>query len=317
MHHRRNAVALALLAVLSATVHAQDKTLTIGTGFESGVYFPLGKGIATLVAKHVPGYAAKVEATGGSVDNLRLLSANRIDVGFSMADASWDAYTGVEKFKAGKLNVRALLVMYPNSLHVVTLDRSDIRKMADLKGRTVATGAPGSATEIMAQRLFEAYRMEKDFKRERLSLEDSVSALKEARVDAFLWSGGVPTAAIAGMAAAGYKIRLIDHDDAVDEMVKKYGPLYTRQAIAPNAYAGVSRPTRVAGVWNILVVGDTMPTALAYSLVKAILENQPDMVAAHMEGENIALQAQSSANSPIPFHPGAIKYFAEKGIKLK
>ena len=300
--------------MLIAPVGAQDRgALSIGTGFASGVYFPLGNGIASVINKHVPGYTARVEATGGSVDNLKLISARRIDVGFSMADASWDAYTGADKFKTGKLAVRALLVLYPNSLHVVTLDRPDINRVSDLKGRAVATGAPGSATEIMALRVLEAYGIDKAIKRERLSLEDSVAALRDKKVDALFWSGGVPTAAINNI---GAKIKLLDHDDAVDDMVKKHGPLYAKHVIAANAYAGVTRATRVAGVWNILVASESMPASVAYNVVKAIIEHKPEIVAAHKEGENISLQYQTNGNSPIPFHPGAINYFAEKGVKV-
>lgn len=317
-HRRRFTVAVCLLTAMGSSI-AQDKTsITIGTGFASGVYFPLGNGIAGLLSKHLPGYAAKVEATGGSVDNLKLLSTNRIDVGFSMADATWDAYAGIDKFKAGKLPVRALLVLYPNSLHVVTLEGGDVAKMADLKGKQVATGAAGSATEVMALRLLEAIGIEKDVKRQRMSLEDSVTALKEKKIDAFFWSGGVPTAAINGIAAPGEpKFKFLDHDEAVENMNRKHGPLYAKHIIPANAYTGVGRTTKVAGVWNILVVNESMPPHVAYNIVKTIFENRGDMVAAHKEAENISLQRQQNSFSPIPFHPGAIRYFAEKGIAVK
>lgn len=314
----RAAFLAALLGVFLTAGHAQDRpTLSIGTGFTSGVYYPMGKGLANLINKHVPGYAARVEGTGGSVDNLKLLATKHLDLGFSMADATWDAYSGSGKFKGGKLAVRALLVLYPNSLHVVTLERPDIAGIADLRGRPLATGAPGSATEIMALRLLEAYGIHDDFKRERLSLEDSVAALKERKVDALFWSGGVPTRAIDALAAGGVKIRLVDHDDAVDGMVKKYGPLYARQVIPAHAYTGVSRPTRVAGVWNILVVSEAMPEALAYRLARAIFDHRSELLAAHKEAGHLSLQNQKSANSPIPFHPGAIKYFAERQIRVQ
>jgi uncharacterized protein len=308
-----------ILCALVVPVLAQDKRdLSVGTGFATGVYYPMGEGIAKVVAKYMPGYSAKVDVTGGSVDNLKLLSTNRIDVGFSMADASWDAYSGTDKFKSGKLPVRALMVLYPNSLHIVALERPDIGKMSDLRGKRLATGAPGSATEVMALRVLEAYGIDKDITRERLGLEESVAALKEKKVDALFWSGGVPTAAIANLAATpGAKIQLLDHDDAVDFMVKKYGPLYAKQEIAANAYPGISKNGKGAGVWNILVVSESMSPELAYNLVKTILEHKADMVASHKEADNISLTNQRSDTSPIPFHPGALKYFAEKGVKVK
>jgi TRAP transporter TAXI family solute receptor len=309
----------ALLSAFGFPAVAQNKNdLAIGTGFASGVYFPMGGGIAKVVSKYMPGYSAKVEVTGGSVDNLKLIATKRIDIGFSMADASWDAYKGADKFKSGKLGVRALMVLYPNSLHIVALERPDISKVSDLKGKRLATGAPGSATEVMALRVLEAYGIDKDITRERLGLEESVAALKDRKVDALFWSGGVPTAAIATLVSTpGIKVRLLDHEDAVDQMVKKYGPLYSKQEIAAKAYPGLSKSGKVAGVWNILVVSEDMSPGLAYNLVKSIFEHKSDMVEAHKEADNIALEYQRNDTSPIPFHPGAIRYFAEKGVKLK
>lgn len=314
----------AILVCLSASgfqAFAQEKVVvSIGTGFPSGVYYPMGDGIATVISKYMPGYAAKVEATGGSVDNLKLLATNRIEVGFSMADATWDAYKGLDKFKSGKLGVRALMVLYPNSLHIVTLDRPDINRVADLKGKRLATGAPGSATEVMAVRVLEAYGMDKDkdIARARLGLEDSVTALKEKKVDALFWSGGVPTAAIAKLASTpGVKVKFLDHDDAVEAMVKKYGPLYSKHEVPAKAYPGLDRNSSVAGVWNILVVSESMNTALAYKIVKTIFEHKADVVEAHKEGANISLDYQSKDRSPIPFHPGAIQYFAERGVRVR
>ena len=314
-----NGVLYIILSALSLSVVAQEKSaLYVGTGFAAGVYYPLGGGIAKVVSKHMQGYSAKVEVTGGSVDNLKLLATNRIDVGFSMADASWDAYNGADKFKSGKLAVRALMVLYPNSLHIVALERPDINSVADLKGRRLATGAPGSATEVMALRVLEAHGIDKEITRERLGLEESVAALKEGKVDALFWSGGVPTTAISNLAATqGIKVRLVDHDNAVDKMVRKYGPLYSKQEISAKAYPGLSKNGKGAGVWNILVVSESMSPALAYSLVKTIFENKADMVEAHKEAQNIALEFQRNDTSPIPFHPGAVKYFSEKGVKLK
>jgi len=314
----------ALLLLLGAAFNlalAQEKaTLSIGTGFPSGVYYPMGKGIAGVISKYLPGNLAKVEATGGSVDNLKLLATHHLDVGFSMADVTWDAYNGLDKFKSGKLNVRALLVLYANSLHVVVLDRPDINKISDLKGKRLATGAPGSATEVMALRVLEAHGMDKDrdIVRHRLALEESVNALKENKVDALFWCGGVPTNAIVKLASTPEsKIKFLDHDDAVEAMVKKYGPLYSKHQIPAATYPGLGRNVRVAGVWNILVASEDMDAGKPYAIVKTIFERKAEIAAAHKEAANISLEYQTNDRSPIPYHPGAIRYFAEQGIKLR
>src|ERR1700754_845379 len=226
-------------AILAATIsaalaftgsaHAQQKTMSIGTGGTGGVYYPLGGAVANVLSKSLPNVQATAEVTGGSVDNLKLIGAGKSEMGFSMADAALDALKGEDKFKSGKVPLQALLVVYPNRMHVVTVEGSGIETMADLKGKRVSTGSPGSATEVMAFRVIEAAGLDKDkdMKRERLGAAESVNAIKDRKIDAFFWVGGVPTAAVTDLAATpGVKIKLLDHSEVVDKMNAKYGKLY-------------------------------------------------------------------------------------------
>src|SRR5215813_713273 len=225
------AVATSLLAGVAL---AQQKTIAIGTGGTGGVYYPLGGGLANILSKHLPGYQATAEVTGGSVDNLKLIGSGQSELGFSMADAALDAYKGEDKFKGSKVAVRTLMVLYPNRMHVVTIEGTGIEKMADLKGKRVSTGSPGSATEVMAFRVIEASGLDKDkdMRRERLGVAESVNALKDRKIDAFFWVGGLPTAAVTDLGATpGVKIKLVDHTEAVDAMNKKYGNLYAADTI--------------------------------------------------------------------------------------
>jgi TRAP transporter TAXI family solute receptor len=137
-------------------VQAQQKTISIGTGGTGGVYYPLGGAVASVLSKHLPGVQATAEVTGGSVDNLKLIGTGQSEIGFSMADAALDAAQGQDKFKSGKVNLKTLMVLYPNRMHVVTIEGTGIEKMADLKGKRVSTGSPGGATEVMAFRVIEA-----------------------------------------------------------------------------------------------------------------------------------------------------------------
>src|SRR6476660_9738054 len=159
-------------AMLVGIALAQQKTIAIGTGGTGGVYYPLGGGLANLLSKYLPGYQATAEVTGGSVDNLKLIGSGQSELAFSMADAALDAYNGQDKFKSGKVAVQTLMVLYPNRMHVVTIDGSGITTMADLKGKRLSTGSPGSATEVMAFRVIEAAGLDrdKDMKRERLGV---------------------------------------------------------------------------------------------------------------------------------------------------
>ena len=262
---------------------------------------------------------ATAEVTGGSVDNLKLVATGKTYIAFSMTDAGQDAYRGEDKFKGNKVPLKTLMVLYPNRMHVVSIDGKGVNKMADLKGKRVSTGAPGSATEVMAFRLIEAAGLDKDkdMKRERLSVAESVNAIKDGKIDAFFWVGGLPTAGVTDLAnTPGTKIKMVDHAEVVAPMNKKYGNLYVEDVIPKDMYRGMDTDNKQATVMNILVAHETMDDKTAYNIVKTIFDKRDDLIAVHKEAMNFKLGNQTNAATPITFHPGAIKYFAEKGIKL-
>ena len=308
-----------LLANMALSLSAGAQNISIATGGTGGVYYPMGGGIAAVLSKHVPGMQATAEVTGGSVDNLKLIATGKPYIAFSMTDAGQDAYRGEDKFKGNKVPLKTLLILYPNRMHVVTVEGRGIARMADLKGKRVSTGSPGSATEVMAFRVIEAAGLDKDndLKRERLGVAESVNAVKDGKIDAFFWVGGLPTAGVTDLAnTPNTKLKLIDHADTVAAMNKKYGNLYVEDVIAKDVYRGMDVDNKQATVMNILVSHESMDDKTAYSIVKAIFDKRDDLIAVHKESANIRLENQKSSASPIPFHPGAAKYFAEKGVKL-
>ena len=303
---------------LAGSALAQTR-ISIATGGTGGVYYPLGGGIANVLSKYVPNMQATAEVTGASVDNMKLVGAGKAEVGFTMADTAWDAYSGLDKFKDNKQALRAIVVFYPNLTHVVTVEGKGIEKMADLKGKRISTGSPGSGTEVMAFRILEAYGIDKDkdVKRERLSVAESVNALKDGKIDALIWVGGIPTPAITDLAATpNTKIKLIDHADAVDKMRAKYGPLYVANKIASKSYPGQDKDSTNLTVWNILVVNEKADEKVVYDIVKTMFEKKAEIVAVHKDATYLALDNQLTGGSPIPFHPGALRYFKEKGLKV-
>ena len=304
-------------AALALGAHAQN--LSIATGGTGGVYYPMGGGIAAVLSKHVPGMQATAEVTGGSVDNLKLVGTGKPYIGFTMTDAGQDAYKGENKFNGNKVPLKTLMVLYPNRMHVVTVEGRGINKMSDLKGKRVSTGSPGSATEVMAFRLIEAAGLDKDkdMNRERLGVAESVNAVKDGKIDAFFWVGGLPTAGVTDLAnTPGTKLRLVDHADTVAAMNKKYGNLYVEDSIDKSIYRGMDTDNKQATVMNILVAHEKMDDKTAYNIVKTIFDKRDDLIAVHKEAINFKLENQKASASPIPFHPGAVKYFAEKGVKV-
>jgi uncharacterized protein len=321
MHRYIRALLWALALFAAGTSVAQEKIqLSIGTGGTGGVYYPLGGGLATVLSKHVPGMQATAEVTGGSVDNLNLIGTGKPYLGFVMSDAALDAYRGEDKFKGKKVPLRTLAVLYPNRMHVVSIEGTGVNKFEDMKGKRVSTGSPGSATEVMAFRLIEAAGLDKDkdMRRERLGVAESVNAIKDRKIDAFFWVGGLPTAAVTDLAATpGVKIKMIDNAYLVPKMNQKYGKLYVEDVIPKGTYSGMTADNKQATVMNILVSNQNLSDTAAYNVVKALFENRDELIAVHKEATNFKLENQKEGATPIPFHPGAIKYYKEKGVSLK
>lgn len=308
-----------LFGVAAATAAYANKNLSIGTGATGGVYYALGGGLAKMLTDKLPGTQVTAEVTGASVDNLKFIKSGKMDVGFTMADSASDAAQGVEKFKDSKVEARTLVSLYPNHMQVVTVEGTGINKLADLKGKRISTGSPGSGTEVMSLRLLEAIGLDrdKDVSRERLSVNESVNAMKDRKIDAFVWVSGLPAAAVTDLATTpGVKIKLLDHADAADAMNKKYGNLYSKGSIPAGTYPGQAGAAANIQVWNLLVVDSKMSDDLAYSITKTVFESQADLVKVHKEAANISLKTQGGT-SPIPYHPGAKKYLKEKGVVVQ
>ena len=311
------AMAVTAMGTLAAEAQ-QAKQLSIATGGTGGVYYPLAGGFGSILSKEIPGVTATAEVTGGSLDNMKLVGSGNADIAFTQVDTAVDAVAGRDKFPK-KLPIRALVVMYPNLMQVVTLEGNGINNLMDLKGKRLSTGAPGSGTEIFALRIIEAVGLDKDkdMSRERLSAAESGNALKDRKIDAFMFVAGVPTSAITDVAATpGTKMLLIDHDQAVPKMVEKYGPSYAPTLIPKGSYPNQDKDNKVAATWNIMAVRDDCPEDLAYNLTKIMLEKREDLGKVHKEALNIKVENQKSQNAGIPWHPAALKYFAEKGIKV-
>jgi TRAP transporter TAXI family solute receptor len=309
-----------LLSSALSVFAAQAQNMSIATGGTGGVYYPMGGGLAAVLSKHIPGMSATAEVTGGSIDNLKLVGSGKPYIAFSMSDAAKEAQAGDGKFQGKPIKLRTLLVLYPNLMHVVTVESTNIKSFKDLKGKHISTGAPGSATEIMAFRELEDAGLDKDkdVSRERLSVAESVNAIKDRKIDAFFWVGGLPTAAVTDLAnTPGMKIEMIENTEGIAAMNKKYGNLYFSTVIPKTMYSGMAKDNMVAAVSNILLVSESMSDADAYKIIKAIFDFKTELIQTHREFESVKLENQKSLATSIPFHPGALKYFKENGVKTE
>jgi TRAP transporter TAXI family solute receptor len=239
-----------------------------------------------------------------------LIDVRKADLGFTPGDVLYDAYVGRDKFKS-KIPVRTLLNPYSNFIHFVASESSGIKTLSDLRGKRVSLGAPGSGTEVKAARILEAMGIDpvKDIKRDRLSVAESAGGIKDRKIDAFCWSGGLPTAAIMDLAATpGVRIRLLDMAEIVPKLSEKFGPVYFKGLIPKGTYSGVDYDVVTAAMVVSIFCHEKMEEDLVYQITKLVIEKKSELVLVHKEAQHISLQF-SSVGSPVPYHPGAIRYF--------
>jgi TRAP transporter TAXI family solute receptor len=290
--------------------------LSIATGGTGGVYYPYGGALAKVLSEGLPGMRATAEVTAASVDNLKLIRDGGADIAFVLTDTLADAVAGRGAFEGRPVPAATLAVLYSNYTHVATLASSGIRSIADLRGRVVSTGSPGSGTEVIARRLLSAAGVDPDgdVTRQGLGAGESADALKDGKIDAFFWSGGLPTAAVQDLShTPGVTLRLLPSDDLLPALRRDFGPLYFRLEIPGGTYPGVDQPIPVVAVANALVVNVSMPEALAYDVTRLLFERQPDLAAIHPEARNLSLKTAASG-SPAPLHPGAARLYRERGV---
>jgi uncharacterized protein len=287
--------------------------LSIATGGTSGVYFVYGGGLAKVISSNLEGYKATAETTSASVDNLILIKDGSSDIAFTLADTALDAVKGREAFKE-QVPMRVLAQIYDNYTQVVAKAGSGIKTIEDLKGKRVSVGAPNSGTEVIADRVLTAAGMDPkgDIKRQGLGVDESVQAMKDGSIDAFFWSGGLPTGAITDLVTTD-KITMLDTTEYTDKLVAKYGDVYRNDTIPKGTYKGVDKDVPTIAVPNYLVVSEKMDNKLAHYLTKLLFDRKKDLVAVHPEAKNLDPKQGAEVIAPIELHPGAKQYFDEQG----
>jgi TRAP transporter TAXI family solute receptor len=319
-------VVLAVVAILVAIpdpqefarAHGAKQRLSVATGGTGGVWYPYGGGVAQVITAHVPGIEATAEVTAASIDNLKLLQMGRVDLAFSIADALIEAYLGEGPFREfGRVPVRTLAVLYPHPVQLVTVESTGIESMGDLRGRVVSVGAPGSGTEILALRMLEAAGIDPEtgIRAQGLSVAESVNAIRDGKIDAFFWNSGLPAGAVLDLAnTPNLRMRMLPTDEVLPELQRRFGEqTYFLTEVPKETYAGMTEDVPTVGVAAILVVAEELDEELAYQITRALFERQPDLLAVHPSAAYLTLDA-AIQGSPVPFHPGAIRYYEEMGV---
>ena len=296
----------------------QARRLSIATGGTGGVFYVYGGGMANVLTKTLPNTKVTAEATAAAVDNCKLIGARKADLAFCPGDVMYDAYVGRESFKS-KIPVRTLLIIYANFVHFVASEGSGVKSLPELRGKRVSLGAPGSGTEVKAARILEAIGIDpaKEIKRDRLSVAESAGAMKDRKIDAFCWSGGLPTAAIMDLAATpGVRIRILDMKEIVPKLREKFGPVYFLGVIPKGTYSGMENDVTTAAIAVGIIGHEKMEEDVAYQVTKTIIEKKSELVLVHKEAEHISLKG-AATGSPIPYLPGSVRYLKEKGVAIQ
>ena len=311
------AVLLALPACAPGSANGGGKRrLSIATGGTGGVFYPYGGGIAKVITESLPNTEATAEVTAASIDNLKFLKQGTSDLAFTMSDAAQDAVLARDDFKDfGAIPLRTLAVLYSSYTHLVTLADSGITDVAQLKGRTVSMGAAGSGTSTLGYRILEAAGVgANDIRSQSLGVAQSVDALKDGKIDAFFWNGGLPTASVLDLVNTPRTYaRFIATDSMLPQLEKAYGPSLYYKAIIPKGMYQQDTDIPVVGVAVLLVVSETMPEDLAHDITRVLFEKQPELATIHPQAKVLSVKT-ATTGSPIPFHPGAIRYYRERGV---
>ncbi|KUO20674.1 TAXI family TRAP transporter solute-binding subunit [Streptomyces dysideae] len=283
--------------------------IKVATGNRGGVYADYGAGYADVVERRLPDASARVLHTGGSVDNLRRVDARQAQIGFTLADSAADAVAGSAPFSR-KLPVVALAALYDNYVQLVVRADSPVRSTKALRGLRVSVGSEGSGTALIAERILKVAGLspDGDLTSLRLDVRESATALAEGRIDAFFWSGGLPTGAITELRRTT-TIRLVDLGDVVGELTRSYGELYTETTVPAVVYGAQSAVTTVS-VPNFLVVRRNMPDSEAYWLTRLLFEGQSQLIRAHPEARRLDRRT-AIATHPLELHPGAARWYRE------
>lgn len=293
---------------------ATKSNLILATGGTGGSYYPYGGAMAQIFNTKIENMNVTAQATGASAENLRLVGKGEAELAIVQNDVMDYAYNGTESFKGEKIEgFRTIATLYPEVIQVIVSPESGINTIADMKGKRISVGAAGSGVESNAKQILEAYGLTfDDIKASHLSFNESANAYKDKQIDGFFVTSGVPNAAVQDVNAL-QKIKVISFDDAsIDKLTKKYS-FYTPFTITKDTYSGMEADAKTVAVKATLIVKKDLGDDVVYNITKALFENQKELAEAHAKGKELNIQDAVKGVS-VPFHPGAEKYFKEKGV---
>ncbi|MGG1401006.1 TAXI family TRAP transporter solute-binding subunit [Bacillus salipaludis] len=289
------------------------KFMSILTGGTGGTYYPLGGSFAKII-KDETGIQANVETSGASAENMNSLKQGDAEIAFTQTDIASYAKNGKLMFKDNKVeNVQAIATLYPETIQIVTTKKSGIKSVKDLKGKKVSVGAPGSGTVANAEQILELHGMTfDDIKKQDLSFDESTQGIQDGTIDAAFVTAGTPTGAVESLSATEDIVIVPIAGDKIDALIEKY-PYYVKDEVPAGTY-GLKDAASTVAVQAMLVARSDLSEKVVYDITKAIFENLDKVT--HAKGKLIMVENGLNGVG-IEVHPGAQKYFDEKGVKVQ
>lgn len=295
----------------------KDVVIPVYTPRAGGTAYIIGGGIADLINKEVAGVQMVVEATTGTEEIVKLVT-ERYNAGkeaFSVADAGgyYFAYKGGREYDKPHPHLRAVTYVHAADLYLVVRAESPIQSYADLKGKKVGVGSPGSAVEVVSNEVFEAHGVTRnDYQAEFLSYAEVVTGLTDKVIDAGVLAGAYPVAAYSELNAT-HKIRIVPVETEVIENLISKSPYYYLTSVEPDAYPGITEEVPIVGYGVLLETHENVDEEIVYNVVKNIFEHNDRLVEVHGAAREITLE-NALRSVGIPLHPGAERYFREQGV---
>ncbi len=310
------AAGLMVLASFVGCTKKANKNFILATGGTSGTYYPFGGAIANIWNSNIEGMNVTAQSTGASAENLRLISREEAEFAIVQNDVMDYAYNGTDMFAQALPNLATIGTLYPEVVQIAASKSSGIKSIADLRGKRVSIGDAGSGVEFNAKQILEGYGITfEDIQKNNLSFKESAEGIQNGTLDACFVTAGVPNSALQELAFTAGLVLIPVSGAEADKIVNSYN-FYTKTVIPAGTYNGTDTDTEALAIKATLAVNANLDENVVYEMTKALFENLESLGTAHAKGKEVSAEAAVTGVS-VPFHPGAIKYFSEKGLSIK
>lgn len=311
----RLTLALLLVSFVATGAWAAKTFISIATGGTGGTYYPLGGGIAEIITRKVPDFQVTSETGNASAANILLIGTRQVEMALVQNDVAYWASRGILPFREKVENIRAVASLYPEHLHCITLKDSGINDIMDIRGKRVSVGAPesgvlGDVAAVLKAAGLKYSDMSTDF----LDFNSTTRRFKEGQLDVGFVVAGYPTSSITDLAAT-HEIDLVNFNEDFMTVLLAEHPFFVKGVIPAGTYQGIDRSVQTPAVLAMLVCDAALPQDVVYRFTRALWENVSDLQKVHEKAKYITLDTAMDGIS-VPVHPGAAKFYAEKGMTV-